>query len=57
MLKPGLQQFQIDREVVVEERWRRLDAKPNGKLSADFLAAAFVVHPHGQPAIGWQSDI
>ena len=57
MLNPVLRQFYTERNVVMEERRRSYDAEPSGKLWEDFLAAAFVVHPYGQPVIGWPSDI
>jgi len=57
MLYPVLRQFYTERNVVMEERRRSYDAEPGGKLWEDFLAAAFLVHPYGQPVIGWPSDI
>lgn len=52
-----LREFYTERDVVMEERRRSYDASPDGKLWETFLAAAFVAHPHGQPTIGWMSDI
>jgi predicted Zn-dependent peptidase len=52
-----LRQFYTERNVVMEERRRSYDAEPGGKMWENFLAAAFVVHPYGQPTIGWMSDI
>jgi len=52
-----LRQFYTERNVVMEERRRSYDAEPSGKLWEDFLAAAFIAHPYGQPTIGWMSDI
>jgi predicted Zn-dependent peptidase len=52
-----LRQFYTERNVVMEERRRTYDAEPDGKLWEDFLATAFMVHPYGQPTIGWASDI
>ncbi len=52
-----LRQFYTERNVVMEERRRSYDAEPGGKLWEDFLAAAFIAHPYGQPTIGWMSDI
>ncbi len=57
MRNPVLRQFYTERNVVMEERRRSYDAEPAGKLWENFLAAAFVVHPYGQPVIGWPSDI
>jgi predicted Zn-dependent peptidase len=52
-----LRQFYTERNVVMEERRRSYDAEPSGELWEDFLAAAFIAHPYGQPTIGWASDI
>ena len=52
-----LRQFYTERNVVMEERRRSYDAEPSGKLWEDFLSAAFIAHPYGQPTIGWMSDI
>jgi predicted Zn-dependent peptidase len=52
-----LREFYMERNVVMEERRRSIDAEPSGKLWEDFLAAAFMAHPYGQPNIGWMSDI
>ena len=57
MLNPVLRQFYTERNVVMEERRRSYDAEPSGKLWENFAAAAFLVHPYGQPVIGWPSDI
>ncbi|MGA2151216.1 MAG: pitrilysin family protein [Geobacteraceae bacterium] len=57
MLNAVLRQFYTERNVVMEERRRSYDAEPSGKLWEDFVAAAFLVHPYGQPVIGWPSDI
>ncbi|SNB48095.1 pitrilysin family protein [Geobacter sp. DSM 9736] len=52
-----LRQFYTERNVVMEERRRSYDAEPAGKLWENFMAAAFVIHPYGQPTIGWMSEI
>jgi predicted Zn-dependent peptidase len=57
MLNPVLRQFYTERNVVMEERRRSYEAEPSGKLWEEFLAAAFMVHPYGEPVIGWTSDI
>ena len=57
MLNPVLRQFYTERNVVMEERRRSYDAEPSGKLWESFATAAFLVHPYGQPVIGWPSDI
>jgi predicted Zn-dependent peptidase len=52
-----LREFYTERDVVMEERRRTYDTEPEGRLWETFLATAFVVHPFGQPTIGWMSDI
>lgn len=52
-----LREFYTERDVVMEERRRSYDAEPSGRLWETFLATAFMVHPNGQPTIGWMSDI
>ena len=52
-----LREFYTERSVVMEERRRSYDAQPEGKLWETFIANAFNAHPHGQPTIGWMSDI
>jgi predicted Zn-dependent peptidase len=57
MMNPVLREFYSERAVVMEERRRSYDTQPEGQLWENFLAAAFVAHPYGQPIIGWMSDL
>jgi predicted Zn-dependent peptidase len=57
LLNPVLREFYSERDVVMEERRRSYDSKPQRKLVENFLAAAFIAHPYGRPVIGWASDI
>ena len=50
-------EFYKEREVIMEERQMRTDASPVGTLIEQFLATAYIAHPYGFPAIGWNSDI
>ena len=50
-------EFYKERDVVMEERQMRTDASPIGTLIEQFLATAYIAHPYGFPAIGWNSDI
>lgn len=50
-------EFYQERQVILEERQMRTDASPVGMLVEQFLGAAFIAHPYGLPAIGWESDI
>lgn len=54
---PVYREFYIERNVVAEERRMRIDTNPFGKLYEEFLGAAFIAHPYGQPIVGWMSDI
>ncbi len=57
LLNPVLREFYSERDVVMEERRRSYDSKPQRKLMENFLAAAFMASPYGRPIIGWPSDI
>jgi len=51
-----LREFYKERDVVHEER--RLDeSDPFGRLLEQFVAAAYIAHPYGQPVVGWPSDL
>ena len=52
-----LRQFYTERNVVMEERRRTYEMVPAAKLWENFLTAAFVIHPYGQPIIGWMSEL
>src|SRR5438552_302199 len=55
-LHPVLREFYKERDVVHEER--RLDeSDPFGRLLEQFVAAAYIAHPYGQPVVGWPSDL
>lgn len=56
-LEPVMREFYKERDVVQEERRMRADSQPTGRLVEQFLAAAFVAHPYGQPVVGWASDL
>jgi len=55
-LHPVLREFYKEREVVHEER-RLGESNPHSRLSEQFVAAAYVAHPYGQPVVGWPSDL
>jgi predicted Zn-dependent peptidase len=56
-LKPVMREFYKERDVVVEERRMRTESDPIGRLTEQFLSAAFAAHPYGQPVVGWPSDL
>jgi predicted Zn-dependent peptidase len=55
--QPVAREFYKERDVVNEERRMRIDSSPQGRLIAEFLAAAYMAHPYGRPGVGWESDI
>ncbi|HJX27507.1 MAG TPA: pitrilysin family protein [Thermoanaerobaculia bacterium] len=54
---PVFREFYEERDVVQEERRRRYESSPLGRLFEQFLASAFQAHPYQQPGIGWMSDL
>lgn len=56
-LHPVMREFYKERDVVYEERRMSTESQPTGRLIEQFLAAAFVAHPYGQPVVGWPSDL
>lgn len=50
-------EFQLEREVVKEERRTRTDDDPYSFLIENLYAIAFMVHPYHAPVIGWMSDL
>ena len=51
------QEFQHEREVVIEERHMRTDDSPKGMFGEELNAIAFKSHPYHNPTVGWISDI
>lgn len=56
-LRPVLREFYKERDIVMEERRRRTESDPIGRLLEEFLAVAYKAHPYGEPAIGHMSDL
>jgi predicted Zn-dependent peptidase len=54
---PVFRQFYKERDVVMEERRMSTESNPSGRLTEQFLAAAFTAHPYGAPTVGWPSDL
>ena len=50
-------EFQLEREVVKEERRLRIEDDPQSYLVETLMAQAFMVHPYHWPVIGWFSDL
>ncbi|HOK07021.1 MAG TPA: pitrilysin family protein [Syntrophales bacterium] len=57
MYRPVFREFRQERDVVLEERRQRVDAKPEALLNEAFYRAAFTLHPYGRPVIGLAEDI
>jgi len=54
---PVLREFYKEKNVVMEERRMRTESQPIGKLIEEFLHAAYIAHPYGEPPIGHMSDL
>src|SRR5437867_1765658 len=50
-------EFQLEREVVKEERRMRVEDVPMAYLVEQMYAQAFMVHPYHWPIIGWFNDL
>ncbi|HEA25553.1 MAG TPA: insulinase family protein, partial [Ectothiorhodospiraceae bacterium] len=51
------EEFQKERDVVVEERRLRTEDKPSALTYEKFMATAFQVNPYHNPVIGWLDDL
>lgn len=49
--------FKLERQVVQEERRRRIEDQPVAFLWENVKAAAYQAHPYGWPIIGWPTDL
>lgn len=49
--------WQTEREVVIEERNQRTDSDPGAIFGEQRRAAQFLNHPYGRPVIGWRSEM
>ena len=56
-LKLNEKEFQLEREVVKEERRLRTEDDPQSSLVEMLFAQAFLMHPYHWPVIGWFSDL
>ncbi|MDE3242031.1 MAG: insulinase family protein [Nitrospirota bacterium] len=50
-------EFQLEREVVKEERRLRTEDDPQSFLAESLFAQAFLMHPYHWPIIGWFPDL
>ncbi len=51
------EEFEKEREVVIEERRLRYDDKPTALTYETFIATAFQTSPYQNPTIGWPADL
>ncbi|MBI5379260.1 MAG: insulinase family protein [Nitrospirae bacterium] len=51
------QEFDLEREVVKEERRMRTEDDPTSLVVEELYAAAFKVHPYRNPVLGWMTDL
>jgi zinc protease len=51
------EEVRIERNVVQDERRASVEAEPVSLLSEQMLAALYLNHPYGRPAIGWTHEI
>ena len=56
-MHPVMREFYKERNVVIEERRMRFDSNPIGRLSEQFITAAFQASQYHRPTIGWMSDL
>lgn len=49
--------WQTEREVIIEERNQRVDSDPGAIFTEQRSAAQFLSHPYGIPTIGWRHEM
>jgi len=57
MADPVFREFYAERDVVLEERRLRVEDRAGGRLEEALLAAAYRVHPYGDPVVGTPEDL
>ena len=56
-LRIGPEDWQAEREVVLEERSQRTDSDPAAQFAEERGAVQFYNHPYGRPVIGWRQEM
>lgn len=56
-LKIGEDDWQAERQVVLEERAQRVDSNPAALFAEERNAVQFYNHPYGRPVIGWRAEM
>lgn len=49
--------WQTEREVIIEERNQRTDSDPGALMGEQMRAAQYLNHPYGTPVIGWRHEM
>ncbi len=55
--RPVLREFNVERNVVIEERRTRFESSPQGRLMGALFGLTFPAHPYGDGVIGHRSDL
>lgn len=56
-LRIGEDDWQAERDVVLEERAQRIDSEPRALFAEERNAVQFYNHPYGRPVIGWRDEM
>ncbi|SDD92425.1 zinc protease [Paracoccus isoporae] len=56
-LRIGEEDWQAERQVVLEERAQRTDSDPSALFAEERSAAQYLNHPYGRPVIGWRAEM
>jgi zinc protease len=56
-LRIGEDDWQAERQVVLEERAQRVDSDPGSLFAEERNATLFYNHPYGRPVIGWRAEM
>lgn len=56
-LRIGEDDWQAERQVVLEERAQRTDSDPGSLFAEERGATQFYNHPYGRPVIGWRAEM
>lgn len=51
------EQFETERQVVVEERNQRIETEPGAILREQMAPALYMNHPYSRPIIGWRHEL
>ena len=56
-LRIGEDDWQAERQVVLEERAQRVDSDPRALFAEERNATLYYNHPYGRPVIGWRAEM